>query len=93
VFVEFSNDNYIELNPDDLNTLLTNPANGVLECLVKESKAKDGNLENLVWVIEQLNPADLNTMLAQRINSADSNDTVLNLPVKATQAGYAEYFA
>jgi hypothetical protein len=52
MLVEFSNDNYIELNPDDLNMLLTNPANGVLECLVKESKVKDGNLENMVWVIE-----------------------------------------
>jgi hypothetical protein len=64
VFVEFSNNNYIGLNPDNLNTLLTKLAKGVLECLMKESKAKDGNLEYLVWVIERLNPVDLNTILA-----------------------------
>jgi hypothetical protein len=57
---------------DVLNTLLTTTENGILNLLVKE--AQDGNPEHLAWVLEKLDPTDLNAVLQAKVNGMQMNE-------------------
>jgi hypothetical protein len=73
-----------ELEPDDLNTLLTKTANGILKCL--EEAAKNGNAEHLACVLRQLNPDDLNILLT-------THDGILKCLEEAAKNGNAKHLA
>jgi hypothetical protein len=55
--------------------------------------AQGGHVEYLAWLLSKLDPSNLNTMLTQRINNADGNETILNLLVGAAQNKHVEYLA
>jgi hypothetical protein len=75
------------LKPDALNDMLTNNENGVLACLLKEVKAKNGSLDDLVRVFSCVNSRDRKDLLT------DNENGVLALLVSKAKEGHAEYLA
>jgi 16S rRNA U1498 N3-methylase RsmE len=67
-----------QLDPKDLRALLT-AHDGIIKCLVEAAQDRH---EHLVLVLSRLHSDALNTLLTQRINSADSSDTIINLLVE-----------